>query len=297
MSIINLSALPPPDVVETLDFEAILADISATLLRLAPADMRASIAAALKSELEPIQMLAQVAAYREMLLRQRVNEAARATLLAYAEKADLDNRAADYGVTRLQVRPADPSAIPPVVAEYEKDERLRYRCQMAMEGLAAAGPRGAYRFHALSASADVADVAVETPAGGRVRVWVLARAGVAGQPLLDTVATALNAETIRPLCDTVEVVAATPLAFSIQASIVYQPGGEAVSGGLEGARARLAKMLAERRAIGGSVPRSAIDAALHVPGVDRVAILAPASDVQCAPGQYPDCAAADVSAS
>lgn len=297
MSIINLSALPPPDVVETVDFEAVLDDICATLLRVAPADMRAGIAAALKSELEPIQMLAQVAAYREMLLRQRVNEAARATLLAYAEKADLDNRAADYGVTRLLVRPADPSAIPPVEAEYEKDERLRYRCQMAMKGLAAAGPRGAYRFHALSASADVADVAIETPAGGRVRVWVLARAGVAGQPLLDAVAAALNAETIRPLCDTVEVAAATPLAFSIQASIAYQPGGEAVSGGLEGARARLAKMLAERRAIGGSVPRSAIDAALHVPGVDRVSILSPAADVQCAPGQYPDCAAAEVSAS
>ncbi|QND86509.1 Phage baseplate assembly protein J [Chromobacterium vaccinii] len=297
MSIINLSTLPPPDVVETLDFEAILADISATLLRVAPADMRAGIAAALKSELEPVQMLAQVAAYREMLLRQRINEAARATMLAYAEKADLDNRAADYGVTRLLIRPADLSANPPTSAEYELDERLRYRCQMAMEGLAAAGPRGAYRFHALSASAEVADVAIETPAGGRVRVWVLARAGVASQALLDTVAAALNAESIRPLCDTVEVAAATPLAFSIQASIVYQPGGEAVSGGLEGARARLAKMLAQRRTIGGSVPRSAIDAALHVPGVDRVAILSPASDVLCAPGQYPDCATAEVSAS
>ncbi|MBP4050654.1 phage baseplate assembly protein V [Chromobacterium violaceum] len=33
MSIINLSALPPPDVVETVDFEAVLADICATLLR------------------------------------------------------------------------------------------------------------------------------------------------------------------------------------------------------------------------------------------------------------------------
>ncbi|MGC0152673.1 baseplate assembly protein [Chromobacterium vaccinii] len=297
MGAINLSALPPPDVVETLDFEVVLADICATLLRVAPADMRAGIAAALKSELEPIQMLAQVAAYRELLLRQRVNEAARATLLAYAEKADLDNRAADYGVTRLLVRPADPNANPPTSAEYENDERLRYRCQMALEGLAAAGPRGAYRFHALSASVDVADVDIDTPEGGLVRVWVLARDGVARQPLLAQVAAALNAETIRPLCDAVEVVAATPLDFSLQASIVYLPGGEKISGGLEGARERLATMLAARRSIRGSVPRSAIDAALHVPGVDRVAILAPAADVMSQPGQYPDCSSIMVSAS
>lgn len=101
-----------------------------------------------------------------MILRQRVNDATRATMLAYASGTDLDNRAADYDVQRLLITPADPDAIPPVEAVWESDERLRYRCQMALEGLSVAGSRGAYVFHALSASPLVGDVAVDSPQPG-----------------------------------------------------------------------------------------------------------------------------------
>ncbi|MGR2680040.1 baseplate assembly protein [Chromobacterium haemolyticum] len=291
---IDLTRLPAPAVIEPLDYETLLAQYKAKLLQLAPAELRDSIASALQLESESLTLFLELAAYLDLLQRQRINEAAKASLLAYAAGTDLDNRAADYDVQRLLIQPANPDANPPTEAIWESDARLRYRCQMALEGLAAAGPRGAYRFHALSASAEVADVGIDTPIPGRVRVWLLGQTGTASQGLCDTVAATLNVEHVRPLCDTVEVRAAQPLAFQIDARLIYQPDGESISGGADGARQRLAAMLAQRREIGGSVPRSAIDAALHVPGIDRVILASPAGDVQCGVGQFPDCIAVKV---
>lgn len=52
-----------------------------------------------------------------------------------------------------------------------------------------AGPRGACEYHARSASPDVANVAIDSPAPGQVRVTVLARDGTGEEaaPLLDMV--------------------------------------------------------------------------------------------------------------
>lgn len=44
MAVIDLSQLPAPDVVETLDFEAILAERKATLISLYPEDEQEAIA-------------------------------------------------------------------------------------------------------------------------------------------------------------------------------------------------------------------------------------------------------------
>ncbi|MCD4505520.1 baseplate J/gp47 family protein [Chromobacterium piscinae] len=285
---IDLPQLPPPEVVEELDFEAIYAAKLARFKALYP-----QYSAVLESDM--VVKILELFGYDEMMVRARLNDGARACMLAYARGADLDHRAADFGVQRLLILRGDPEAEPPTEDVWEDDERLRYRTQMALEGLAAAGPSGAYRFHALSASADVADVDIDTPAPGQVRVWLLARADVAAPALLDTVSAALNDETVRPLCDTVMVAAAVPLGFDIRAEIVYEPGGEVISGGLDAARQRLAAMLAARRRIRGSVPRSAIDAALHVPGVDRVSVVSPAGDVLCQLGQFPDCLSVSVS--
>jgi len=54
------------------------------------------------------------------------NEAAKSNLLAYAEKEDLDNKAADYDVARLLITPANPDAVPPVEAVWESDDRLGF---------------------------------------------------------------------------------------------------------------------------------------------------------------------------
>ncbi|NHR08067.1 hypothetical protein HA052_23020 [Chromobacterium haemolyticum] len=289
---IDLSKLPPPDLLVEVDFEDIYAAKLERFKTLYP-----EYTAVLESD-AAVKLL-ELAAYDEMMSIARANDAARASMLAYAEKADLDNRAADFGVSRLLIHGGDAEATPPVEPLWEDDERLRYRCQMALEGMSVAGPSGAYKFHALSASGEVLDVAVEgasstgpaPPPPGTVRVWLLDRRGdgVAGADVLAVVAAALNDENVRPICDTVEVLPARPLRFQVDATIEWQDGGKQASGGLEAARERLNAMLAERRRIGALVPRSAIDAALHCPGVDRVVIHAPLEDVRCQIGEYPLC--------
>jgi len=127
MATIDLSQLPAPSVVENIDYEMLLAERKSTLISLYPAEQQAAIARTLMLESEPIVKLLQENTYREVILRQRVNEAAQSVMLAYATGTDLDNIAARYDVERLIVRPADTTAIPPVLAELETDADFRIR--------------------------------------------------------------------------------------------------------------------------------------------------------------------------
>lgn len=76
MPIIDLNQLPAPDVVEELDFETILAERKATLISLYPEDQQEAVARTLTLESEPLVKLLEENAYRELIWRQRVNEAA-----------------------------------------------------------------------------------------------------------------------------------------------------------------------------------------------------------------------------
>ncbi len=73
---VDLSRLPAPTIVETLDFDTIYGQMLAALQALVPT-FDATV------ESDPVIKLLQVAAYREMLLRARVNDAARAVMPAY----------------------------------------------------------------------------------------------------------------------------------------------------------------------------------------------------------------------
>jgi len=53
---------------------------------------------------------------RELILRQHINEAAKANMVAYALDDNLDLFGANNGVSRLMITRADDTAIPPVAA-------------------------------------------------------------------------------------------------------------------------------------------------------------------------------------
>ncbi len=135
MPIIDLNQLPAPDVVEELDFETILAERKATLISLYPEDQQEAVARTLTLESEPLVKLLEENAYRELIWRQRVNEAARAVMLACAAGNDLDVIGANYNTTRLTITPADDSTIPPTPAVMESDTDYRLRIQQSFEGL------------------------------------------------------------------------------------------------------------------------------------------------------------------
>ncbi|MEQ1974972.1 baseplate assembly protein [Xenorhabdus sp. SGI240] len=280
MPTLDLSQLPPPDVVEPLDFETLFAERKAAFIALYPLEQREAITRTLALESEPITKLLQENTYRELLLRQRINEAARAAMVAYAGGSDLDQLGANNNVSRLILQPADNNAVPPVPAVLEPDRDYRVRIPQAFEGLSVAGPVGAYEYHARSADGRVADASVVSPAPAYVTVSILSREGngAASDELIATVSHALNDEDVRPVADRLTVQSAKIIDYDIDAVLYCYPTPE-YEPILQDARARLARYTAEQHRIGRDIVRSAIFAALHVPGVQRVELKTPAQDM------------------
>ena len=287
MPTVDLSSLAPPEIIEALSFEDILIDVKADFIARYPA-----AADVIDLESEPVVKLLEEIAYRELVLRARYNDEASALLLAFAIGTDLDHIGATYyrGEARLLITPADPVAIPPVEAVYESDEAFRYRLSLKPTSYSVAGPRDAFKFHALSADGQVKDASPTTPYGGTTEVFILSRSGD-GTPdpaLLATVLAALNAETIRPLSEEVLVSPAAIVNYTIEILITLFPGpsDEIV---LQTADANLAAFADAHHKIDADIVHSAIDAAAHIAGVKKVTIVSPAADIVCNASQAPYC--------
>lgn len=272
---VDFSTLPPPDVVETLSFEAVLANWLATFQSQCTA---AGVDYTAILESDPAYKLLEAGAYQELVLRQRVNDAARAVMVAYASGADLDQLGALVDVERLVITPADPTTGTPEVDE--SDTALRQRIVLAPQGYSVAGPEGAYVFFAKSADPTVQDVSVATPTPGTVQVTVLGTdaTGMPTAAALAAVAARLNTANIRPLTDNVVVQAATALDYTLAATITFVPGYDQATA-LAQARAGLAAYLAANFALGAAHTLSGLSAAMFVTGVKNIAITSPTADV------------------
>lgn len=276
MATVDLAQLPPPQIIEVLDFEVILADVKAVMIAAFPDEQKASVAAALKLESEPLTILAQVIAYRELMLRQRINEGAAACMLSHSVSTDLDNLAGNLNTGRLVRIPATETTD----AEMESDTALRLRAQSAFEGLSVAGPTGAYEYFAKSASGKVADAKATSPSPAVVVVSILSTEGdgTASDELIATVNDTLSADDKRPVADRLTVQSAEIVNYEIDALLYLYPGPESEPI-LSAADDAMRAWLAEQGKIGRDVARSAIMAALHVQGVQRVVLLNPPEDI------------------
>ncbi|EPA9109403.1 baseplate J/gp47 family protein [Serratia liquefaciens] len=278
MPTIDLSQLPSPQIIEALDFETILTDVKAVMVATFPADQQASVAAALSLESEPLNVIAQAMAYRELLLRRRINEGAAACMLSHAEGTDLDNLAANLDTERLTITQETDTTD----AVMESDEALRLRAQSAFEGMSVAGPSAAYEYFARSASGKVADARATSPAPAEVVIAILSTDGdgKASPELLAAVTTAVNDEEVRPLGDRVTVRSADIVDYLIDAELFLYPGPESEPI-INAAMASLRTFLKDNdKKIGRDVARSAISASLHVQGVQRVVLRSPPADLQ-----------------
>lgn len=272
---IDLSQLPAPDIIESLDFETLLAARKARLISLYPVDEQADLAMRLALESEPLNKLLQENTYRELLLRQRINEGARACMLAYSSDSNLDHLLALLGAERLPD---------------EQDPTYRERGRQAPFAYSTAGPAAAYRYHALSAAPGVLDAAVDSPLPGQVRVTVLARegAGLAAPELLSVVTKALNAEDVRPLNDSVTVQSATLVEWALAATL-YIPEVPAPEPVMAAAQKAAQAYADSCHRLGVPLRLSALYAALHQPGVSRVALQSPLADLEVDPTQALSC--------
>lgn len=268
---IDLSTLEPPKIIEELSVEQILEEMIAY-----HKELDKEFTAPLPSD--PVYKIFEANAYRELLLRQRINEAAKAVLVAYAEDEDLDHLAAGIPLKRNLIDAGDKTAYPPVPPKYEDNDDFRRRCVYAPEGFSTAGPIGAYVFHALSV-VGVKDAYPASPEPVEVHLYILSKEGngVPDQALLDKVDTAFTAD-VRPFTDHLQIKPAVVKEYQIEATLHFMPGPSAETVLVE-ARKKLDAYVAKSHALGMCVARSGIDAALHIAGVHRVEIMQPAADI------------------
>lgn len=277
---IDLSALPFPDVLESLDFEAELLACKQDLITRDP-----ELTDVLAFESEPLVKLLETFAYRFLLKTAQINTKAKALMLAYATGTDLDHLAANRNVYRKTIIEAQPLANPPIEAMMELDEDLRRRVQLEPESKSA-GSTGAYQFWGLGAHGHVKDIAVDTPKAGFVDIWVQSHIdAIAPQSLLNAVNVALDPNTRRPFTDKVTVKAATPFEFSISATLVLFPGPDATVVETSAHQA-LDKYITLVNSLGYDVTQSGIFAALHQGGVQNVIIHEPIQDIVLNKSRY-----------
>ena len=259
----DLASLPTPAVIEPLSFETIFSELQTEFQSRYP-DYSALLAS------DPAVKLLEVAAYREVLIRNRINAAAKASLLAFATGSDLDHLAAFYGVTRLL---------------NENDDALRLRTRQRIIGFANAGGAAHYRYWALSASPEVADVEVDSPEPGRVRISVLAKGDAQTVPdaVLNAVKAVVLRDDIRVLTDTVEVVPAELIPVTVQARLWLYPDAPLET--LAAIQAVFASTLATCAGLGWDLTHSWIVGQLQRAGVHKVDLLSPTTDIRVAANQ------------
>ena len=257
---IDLSGLVPPDIVETLDYEAIVKAMRDDLVERFPL-----IAGVIDLESEPARKLIEAFAYRELRLRARINDAARAVLLASSYGTNLDHLGALFATAR---QPG------------ETDDRFRRRIQLAPEAFSVAGPEGAYQYHALTVAPWARDVSAVSRRPGVVRVTVL-KQGQDPVPTLterEDIRLHLKNEAIRPLTDVVEVQAPIICQTSIMAKLTLYPGPDAQVV-RQRSLAAVTTWVEKNRMLGMNLRRSALFAALHQEGVHSVDLVSPADDL------------------
>ena len=297
----TISNLPEPELIEALNFETIFRQLMEDFL-----DRHPDYTALLESD--PAVKLMQVFAYRELVLRQRVNDAFKATLLAFAQGGDLDQLAAFYGVNRLDL---------------EADAQFRDRTIERIKGSSTAGGAAWYRFQALTADNRVGDALVTSPDAGQVRIAILSleaqlindatdaelvalgetygvsrvmsplepietfRArvrtaalgsggdGTASSILLQVVDDYVQSDSVRVITDTVQVISANILEVNVAANVYLYPDQSPTI--LQGLEAAIRADFRAEAELGWDLTPSWLISRLHIPGVQRVELTSPST--------------------
>ena len=301
----NLSSLPDPAIVETVSFQTIFNELRADFSTRFP-DFSALV------ESDPAIKLLEVAAYREVVLRARVNDAFKATLLAFAAGGDLDNLAAFYGLTRIA---------------QETDAELKDRTINRIQGSSTAGGAAWYRFQALTANSGVRDARVTSPGAGLVQVALLSKeienlealgtdentlsaamsalatfygvdtaglkdstaapliravidaagpGGTATPQMLTAVDVVMQDDEVRVITDTVTTTSANVVSVDVVAEVYLYPDSSASV--LNGIEAAIRAAIQSEGGLGWDLTLSWLIKNIHVDGVQRVELISPTTN-------------------
>ncbi|TXM68202.1 baseplate J/gp47 family protein [Methylobacterium sp. WL120] len=273
---IDFSRLAPPQVVEEIDYEKLVTIYQNQVVLKQPLLKRA-----VRLEQSPTNVILEAEAYGEMIVRARINAAARAVMLPFAKGTDLDNLAAFYNVYRDTI-PADP--VTGRLAAPEDDTRFRRRVQLAPEAFSTAGSAGAYIFHALTADPTIRDVSVKKindRAGIKVSVMNSGNDPKPTDAQLLAVTKKLFSPAIKPLTDVVSVAPVGVHYVTLDATVNLYPGPDSslvsadITKALQALRNRIALT-------GRDLTYSALYSALNQEGVQEVKINSPNGTIEAA---------------
>lgn len=268
--VIALENLGLMTVLEQIDTETIL---SARMLRFValwaandpPAAAQYDVASL---EFDPIKITEEAQTYFELMVRDRVNQAARAVTLAFATGSDLDAIASRY-----------PGGVPRQVGE--TDDRYRRRIWLSPNLLSPHGTLEAYQFWTFGADPTVRDVSAETvPGTGRIIVTAMIE-GADPRPTLtqqDVILEYLISQSRKGLTDVISVQAPQITHTKYKIRVWLFPGPDQTSA-MASLRTAVLALVERQRWLGFDHMRFAIDGVLAQTGVHHAVIDEPAIDL------------------
>lgn len=293
LPVIDLSQLPPMTILEVISTEDILAARMAKLIeRWNANDPPAGALYDVDSlEFDPIKINQECSTYFELLVRDRVNQAARGVTLAFAVNGNLDAIASRY-----------PGGVPRIAGE--SDSVYRRRVWLSSNLLSPHGVFESYIFWALTADPTLHDATATTiPGTGNINVTIMAQ----GVPTITNplvvksgenfwqvqmpntnpmpsdaqklaVYNYISSEARKGLTDVVSVMAPKISNTKYRIRIWLFPGFDAdITMGQVGIS--IGKLIEQQRWLGYDHTRMAIDGAVNLPGVYNAVIDEPAKDV------------------
>lgn len=263
---IDLSLLPLPDAVETLDATTIVAEMLDALAVEDP-----SLAGI--SESDPGYSVVQICALREVSLRARINDAVRAALLTTSWGTNLDHHGARNEVVRATFEDDEGNEVT------ESDPDYKQRIFQA-ERATGAGVREAYESAALATDARIYTVLARSPSPAVVHIeWVPDEDVDPGEhpDIHAALEATMTADATKMLSDSVTVTQCTGVTVDIVALLQMEPGPDpALAKATAEAALRAWGLLQQRSRY--PLPLYPLAKALQVVGVVGVELTSPAVD-------------------
>ena len=256
---------PTPKIYENVTLESLIQQRKDRLLSINP-----DYADVINLDSDPIVQIFQVEAYQQLHDRQRINDVALSSLLAFATGTDLDEIGDFYGLAR---------------ASGENDESFRLRIREENIASSTAGTAAHYRSKARAVDPiAIRNVAIDSPKQGMVRVSVLVRDGHDVDDVVNRVRKKVTASDVYVIGQTVIVEAAQAINVDVNAKIYLLPDTPQVI--FDGLKPSLLAAWNQAAELGWDFSESWLKSKLHIQGVHDVEVLAPTKLIKANANQH-----------
>lgn len=174
-------------------------------------------------------------------------------------------------------------------SDVETDEQLRERIKLAPSQYSTAGSHESYLFHAKSANPLITDISVTSPIPGTVQLVPLTDYEETPVKVIEDVYRVCSDEKVRPLTDTVIVVAPTRVDYTVEVNITLYENADATES-KKAITEALEALTAEKDAkLGKDIIRSHIAQKCRIEQTYDVAVISPVVNIVITPEQVGRC--------